>query len=476
MSMSSDLGGPPWAVLLVAGDGDGEATGLTPQAAADVQRVRVGPGAGAGLTLPRAPVVLVSPGCLPLWEAGGLAALRRRYRERCWCALGAAGVVPEGLIPLETPLGVGALRELGSRSGELIARRRTAYRGEARVDELAARLELLTDTIRAAGALLDPGMVSRFIMARAARVLGCARWCVYRVEAGSGQLRLAAWEDPDPDRPGPRPRLPLDRGLAARAAARRDAVSWRIRDASAPPEEWEAAPAQELLALPLVSRGRVIGVAEWADPEPSPIPADRIESARALMDPAALALDNAELFRKLEERTVTDDLTGLHNGRFMDGYLRREVKRAARYGHPVSLLFIDLDGFKLVNDVHGHMAGSRTLVEVGEVLRQNVRDVDVVARWGGDEFGVILPETAAGGAEVMAERLCARIRERRFLGSLGLEVAITASIGVAAFPEHAHDAASLLAAADAAMYHVKYHGKDGAALADEVAEPAGQSG
>jgi diguanylate cyclase (GGDEF)-like protein len=476
MSMSSEVVRHPWAVLLVAADPDEAADLLAPEAAAHVTTVPVvGPDASPRTNLPRAPVVLVAPGCL-VAAGGKLEALRRRYRERCWCVLGGEAPNGSGWVPLAAPLAADSLSELASRSSELIALRRSAPRGQTRVAELVARLDLLTDTIRAAGALLDPGMVSRFIMVRAARVLGCARWCVYRVEGGSGELRLATWDGPDPERAGPRARLPLARGLAARAAARRDAVTWTQADAAPVPQEWEGVPARYVLALPLVSRGRVIGVAEWADPESAPIPADRIASARALMDPAALALDNAELFRKLEERTVTDDLTGLHNGRFMDGYLRREVKRAARYGHPVSMLFIDLDGFKLVNDVHGHMAGSRTLIEVGEVLRQNVRDVDVVARWGGDEFGVILPETASEGAEVMAQRLCARIRERRFLGSLGLEVQITASIGVASFPEHAHDAAALLAAADAAMYHVKYRGKDGATVAEEAMLPAGRSG
>jgi diguanylate cyclase (GGDEF)-like protein len=467
--MFSDPGRQPSAVLLVAEGRGRELSLLDASATGEVTELCLAPGELACAELPRAPVVLVAPSWLERWGEE-LRALRRRYRARCWCALGDPVPEREGLLPLNPPVDAAVLRDLAERNRELASLRRNAGQREGRIQELSSRLELLTDTIRAAGALLDPDMVSRFIMTRAARVLGAARWCVYRVESGTGQLRLEAWEDPAAGSLAPVAKLPLDRGLAARAAARRDAVLWPSGQSDLTPEEWQASPPRHVLALPLVSRGRVVGVAEWADPDPEPFSADRIESARALMDPAALALDNAELFRKLEERTVTDDLTGLYNGRFMDGYLRREARRASRYGHPVALLFIDLDGFKLVNDVHGHMAGSRTLVEVGEVLRENVRDVDVVARWGGDEFGVVLPETGAEGAAVMARRLCQRIRERRFLGALGMEVSISASIGVAAFPEHADGAEGLLAAADAAMYEVKYHGKDGISMAAETFE------
>lgn len=464
--MSSEPARKVSAILLVAPQDDDAAAWLDPQARAEVVEVPLAPGAAACAELPRAPVVLVSPSLLRSC-AEEVEALRRRYRERWWCGFGDG--LPEGarLLALSARVDAAALRDMADRVRELTSARRVAGQREQRVQELSSRLDLLTDTIRAAGALLDPDMVSRFVLTRAARVLGASRWCVYRVESGTEQLRLEAWDDPAGGDRAPVERLPLDRGLAAKAAARRDAVLWPSGHADLTPEEWVHAPPRHVLALPLVSRGRVIGVAEWADPDPEPFSSDRLESARALMDPAALALDNAELFRKLEDRTVTDDLTGLHNGRFMDGYLRREVKRAARYGHPVALLFIDLDGFKLVNDVHGHMAGSRTLVEVGEVMRQNVRDVDVVARWGGDEFGIVLPETDTEGAIAMGRRLCDRLRERSFLGALGMEVRLSGSIGIASFPEHAADAEGLLAAADAAMYEVKYHGKDGVAVAGQ---------
>ena len=350
---------------------------------------------------------------------------------------------------------------------------RNAARQRVRADALARRLELFTSTVRAAGSLLDPEMVAQFIMERAAGMLGARRFRLYRVDEAAGLLRLDARRDPE-DAPAPVAELPLGTGLAGWVARWREPV--RLSDARRDPRvdtrlEWPQVPPLALLALPLVSRGRVIGVAELADPPARGFCAADVRLLAALFDPAAVALENAILFRKLEERTVTDDLTRLYNARFMQNYLRRETKRAARYGHQVALLFLDLDGFKQVNDNHGHMAGSRTLAEVGEVLRCNVRDIDVVARYGGDEFTIVLAETGTPGALAMAERIRRRIEEHEFLRGMGLAVHISASIGVACFPDHAHGPDALLAAADAAMYRVKYSGKNGVQLARPAGTP-----
>lgn len=348
-------------------------------------------------------------------------------------------------------------------------RRLAAARRE--VDRVEERFVLLRETVRAAGTLLDPGMVSRFVMERAAELVGSARWRLYRLRESTGQLKLEAWGEP-PGQPAPAPELPLSRGLAGLVARTREVVM--IRESRSDDRfdrvlEWPGSPPRSVIGAPLVSRGRVIGVVELADPGQGRFPADVEVVVQTLMEPAAIALDNALLFRRLEEQTVTDDLTQLYNARFMEGYLRRETKRANRYGHPVALLFLDLDGFKQVNDVHGHMAGSKTLVEVGDLLRRNLRDIDVVARWGGDEFTVVLPETTREGAVEVAERLRRKVEEERFLDDFGLDVRLSVSIGVAAWPLHGTSPETLLAGADAAMYRVKNSGKNGVLEATQAA-------
>jgi len=132
-----------------------------------------------------------------------------------------------------------------------------------------------------------------------------------------------------------------------------------------------------------------------------------------------------------------DDLTKLYNSRYLNVVLDRELKRSERYRNFFSVLFMDLDFFKRVNDSHGHLVGTRALVEAGHVLRQCVRETDTVVRYGGDEFVVLLVETRAEEALVVAERMRKMIEEKSFGNELGLDIRLTISIGIAAFPEHA---------------------------------------
>ena len=140
--------------------------------------------------------------------------------------------------------------------------------------------------------------------------------------------------------------------------------------------------------------------------------------------------------------------------------LRRETKRASRSGRPLSLLFIDLDGFKAVNDTHGHLFGSRALVEAAAVIRGSARETDVVARFGGDEFALVLPDTGGEGAFAVGERIRERIAAHTFLAGDGLDIHLTASVGVATLPDVAASAEELVQAADKAMYQVKDRGQE----------------
>ena len=159
-----------------------------------------------------------------------------------------------------------------------------------------------------------------------------------------------------------------------------------------------------------------------------------------LVEPCAIAIENAILFQRTEQLTITDDLTKLFNSRYLNVYIGREIKRCKRHGIPLSIIFLDLDGFKGVNDQHGHLAGSRTLTEVGGILAEAVRESDILARYGGDEFVVVLPETPPAGALVIAERIRRAIESHPSCGTQGLEARISASFGIASYPDHALDA------------------------------------
>lgn len=224
-------------------------------------------------------------------------------------------------------------------------------------------------------------------------------------------------------------------------------------------------PAGAVLAVPLRCRARLIAALVLLDRRAAGSPPKLTDTVEQLLIAAlegpAQALDNALSLRRAEALSVTDDLTQLYNSRYLNHVLRREVKRASRSGRPLSLLFLDLDGFKSVNDTHGHLAGSRALVEAAAVIRGSARETDVAARFGGDEFALILPETGSEGAIAVAERVRDRLAAHPFLASDGLRIRLTASVGVATLPDVASTAEALVRAADMAMYRVKEAGKNG---------------
>ena len=226
------------------------------------------------------------------------------------------------------------------------------------------------------------------------------------------------------------------------------------------------------IAFPLVCRQRTIGALVGTDAAPAataPVLGPALAlSLRTMLESPAVALGNALALQKAEALSVTDDLTRLYNSRYLNQVLRRESKRASRSGRPLSLLFLDLDGFKQVNDIHGHLAGSKALVEASAVIRASARETDIAARFGGDEFAVVLPDTGGEGAVAVAQRIRDRIGATRFLASDGLSIHLTASVGVATLPDVAASAEELLRVADVAMYRVKEAGKDGIHIAREA--------
>jgi diguanylate cyclase (GGDEF)-like protein len=231
---------------------------------------------------------------------------------------------------------------------------------------------------------------------------------------------------------------------------------------------------RRVVAIPLIIGDRAMGVLEGvregAEARSFTKAGTRLIEALAL--PLAAALGNSLRIAEAERLSQTDDLTKLHNARYLRQFLLGEVRRARRYNSIVAALFFDLDDFKLVNDVHGHLVGSHVLMEMATIILSSVRDTDVVARYGGDEFVVILPESNVESAAFVAERVRRKIERNAFTGGRSLRLQLTASFGVATFPEHAQSPQQLVAAADAAMYEAKAAGKNCVRFA---AQPSGSS-
>jgi diguanylate cyclase (GGDEF)-like protein len=221
-----------------------------------------------------------------------------------------------------------------------------------------------------------------------------------------------------------------------------------------------------LLAAPLVAEERVLGLLTLVGSTDRPFGRDDAERVGSLVGQGAVAIENARLHRLIQKQAKTDPLTQLLNRREFEEQLAREVERAQRFGTPVGLVVLDLDDFKLINDRFGHLAGDGVLKAAAGAIRQCTREIDQPARWGGEEFAVILPHTGIDGAARLAERLRQAIAERQIPTPDGRSVRVTASFGVAALPGSGTTQVELTAAADDAVYRSKRAGKNRVSLAD----------
>jgi len=326
-----------------------------------------------------------------------------------------------------------------------------------------ARADVLTQVIREVNASLDPERVADAIVARAAGWLPAPAWVVYAIDNAGvrtfGARGISAALEPAAVAVG---QWVLKHGVVC---ASRDVVG---------DHRFGGGSTATAIAFPLECRGRTVGALVGLDKVPSAkeprLTAATEAAVLEALEPGAIALDNALRVQRAEALSVTDDLTQLYNSRYLSQVLRRETKRASRSGRPLSLLFIDLDGFKAINDTHGHLYGSRALVEAAGLIRLSARETDVVSRFGGDEFSLILPDTGSEGAAAVGERIRERVDGHRFLQGDGLNIHLTVSVGVATLPDVAASTEGLIQAADEAMYYVKEHGKNGIYIAGSGSE------
>ena len=225
---------------------------------------------------------------------------------------------------------------------------------------------------------------------------------------------------------------------------------------------------RSVVCMPVRGRDKILGVIELINYIAElKLDEDDLFRLQALADYAAIAIENARYVQRIHELTITDDCTKLYNSRYLHAVLDAEVYRSTRYQYEFSLIFVDIDYFKKVNDKHGHLVGSKLLAQLGNLIKGHLRLIDFAFRYGGDEFVILLPQTPKRSAVNVARRLLQLVGRHTFMSEEGLNLKITVSLGVASFPEDAANKEKIIHLADEAMYLVKRNERNAIAVAGQ---------
>ena len=327
-------------------------------------------------------------------------------------------------------------------------------------DKLVAELQALVEIGRTASEASDEESLARLLVRRLCQAAEADSCVLSRWEEGTTVLRTLASVghtaplDSDYDIIDyPLTREVLHEGVPAVV---------QVDDPDAEPAEialMRRLGERTQVMVPLRAGGRTVGLLELANRQVRrEVTAQELDFFTTLASQAGAALENARLLETLRHVADVDQLTGVANHRYLQDRLRQEIARAARTRRPLSVLMVDLDGFKAVNDTYGHAEGDRVLREIATGLKVAVRVNDVVARYGGDEFVILMPDTAETPARGVAERIVAEVQEHRHKLPDGGELSVGASAGLAIYPADGRSPAALLGAADGAMYEVKRSG------------------
>ncbi len=267
-------------------------------------------------------------------------------------------------------------------------------------------------------------------------------------------------------------RLKLGEGIAGWVAQHGDPVL--IEDVKRDPrfsrrfDELTQMDTRSVVCVPIRGREKILGVIELVNClGRESFRREDIPILRSLADYAAIALENARYVQRIHELTITDDCTALYNARHLNFVLDAEIYRSTRYNYEFSVIFLDLDHFKLINDTHGHLVGSKLLWMIGDIIKGHLRLIDYAFRYGGDEFVVLLPQTSKKNSLMVVRRLKDLLNSKVFFADEGLNIKVTASFGVASFPIDGRTRKELLRMADEAMYLVKNTTRNSIAVAGE---------
>lgn len=336
-----------------------------------------------------------------------------------------------------------------------------------RLGSLSQELEFFDEVSKTLTSTLELNDILTTIMKKSKKVIKAETWSLLLLDEETGELVFEKITGKKENKSkAKKVRLKLGEGIAGWVA--QEGIPVVVPDVSidkrfgSKMDKETDLKTKSLMCVPIKSKGSIVGVLEIVNKTTdTPFTKDDLDLIMRLVDHAAIAIERASLYQKMAELSITDDLTKLFNTRYLNRTLEIEITRSNRHKSSLSLIFMDIDHFKVINDNYGHLVGSKLLVEMGQILIKSLRTIDIVARYGGDEFVIVLPQTTPNSAVQIAERMRRTIEQNVFLKKEGYSLRLTASFGVASYPESAKSKEDLLRLADEAMYRVKFQTRNG---------------